>query len=47
MYTTCRYRRTKTGGLADLANVVNSSATVNVAQAVGSMDGTVIVPSYV
>ena len=27
-------------------NVVNSSATVNVAQAVGSMDRTVIVPSY-
>ena len=46
MYTTCRYRRTKMGGLADLASVVNSSATVNVAQAVGSMDGTVIVPTY-
>ena len=46
MYTTCRYRRTKIGGLAVLASVVNSSATVNVAQAVGSMDGTVIVPTY-
>ena len=36
----------KIGGLADLANVVNSWATVNVAQAVGTMDGTVIVPMY-
>ena len=46
MHTTCRYRRTKIGGLPDLIDVVNSSATVNVAQAVGNMDGTVIVPSY-
>ena len=42
----CRYRRTKIGGLPELMDVVNSSATVNVAQAVGDMDGTVIVPSY-
>ena len=46
MYTTCRYRCTKIGGLPDLENVVNSSATVNVAQPVGSMDGTVTVPTY-
>ena len=46
MHTTCRYRCTKIGGLPDLIDVVNSSATVNVAQAVGSMDGTVIVSSY-
>ena len=45
MYT-YRYRRTKVGSLADLARTVNSSATVNVAQAVGSMDGTVHVPVY-
>ena len=45
MYT-YRYRRTKVGRLADLARTVNSSATVNVAQAVGSMDGTVHVPVY-
>ena len=42
MHTTCRYRHTKIGGLPDLIDVVSSSATVNVAQAVGSMDGTVI-----
>lgn len=29
-----------------MIDVVNASATVNVAQAVGNMDGTVIVPSY-
>ena len=46
MYTTCRYRCTKIGGLPDLENVLNSSATVNVAQPVGSMDGTVTVPTY-
>ena len=47
MYT-YRYRRTKVGSLAELARTVNSSATVNVhvAQAVGSMDGTVHVPVY-
>ena len=45
MYT-YRYRRTKVGSLADLARTVNSSATVNVTQAVGSMDGTVHVPVY-
>ena len=36
----------KIGGLPDLMDVVNSSGVVNVAQAVGNMDGTVIVPSY-
>ena len=36
----------KIGGLPELMDVVNSSATVNIAQAVGNMDGTVIVPSY-
>ena len=41
-----RYRRTKVGGLPDLINVVNSSSTVNIAQAVGNTDGTVIVPTY-
>ena len=43
MYTTCRYRCTKIGVLPDLENVVNSSATVNVAQPVDSMYA---VPTY-
>ena len=38
----CRYRRTKIGRLLDLVDVVNSSATVNVAQVVGNPDGTVV-----
>ena len=46
MYIKCRYRRTKIGVLPELMDVVNSSATVNVAKAIGNMDGTVIVPSY-
>ena len=41
-----RYRRTKVGGLTDLVNVVNSSATVNTTQLVGSAEGMVIVPTY-
>ena len=46
MHTTSRYRHTKIGGLPDLIDVVNSLATIDVAQAVGNMDGTVIVLSY-
>ena len=42
----CRYRRTKIDGLLDLVDVVNSSATVNIAQVVGNPDGTVVVPGY-
>ena len=41
-----RYRRTKVGGLTDLVHVVDSSATVNTTQLVGSAEGTVIVPIY-
>ena len=41
-----RYRLTKVGGLTDLVNVVNSSATVNTTQLVRSPEGTVIVPTY-
>ena len=40
------FRRTKVGCLADIVNVVNSSAVVNYAQLVGKEDGTVIVPQY-
>ena len=40
-----RYRRTKVGGLTDLVNVVNSSATVNTTQLIESAEGTVIVPT--
>lgn len=40
------YQRTKVGGLADLAQVVESSSTVNFAQLTGSEDGRVIVTSY-
>lgn len=40
------YRRTKIGGLSDLADVVNKSAVVNVAQLTGTEDGNVIVPTY-
>ena len=31
---------------SDLMDVINSSAVINMTQAVGNMDGTVIVPSY-
>lgn len=41
----CRYRRTKIGGLPDLARVVNESSTVNVVQVKGK-DGTVVVTTY-
>ena len=41
-----RFRRTKVGCLADIAKVVNESATVNTAQLVGTEDGTIIVPQY-
>ena len=34
------------GGLSDLVNIVNSSATVNTTQLVGTPEGTVIVPTY-
>ena len=40
------FRRTKIGCLADIANVVDSSAVVNHAQLVGKEDGTVLVPQY-
>ena len=41
-----RYRRTFVSCLDDIFDVVNSSADVNVAQLVGSQDGTTIVPVY-
>ena len=43
---TYRSRCTKVGGLPDLIQTVNSSSTVNVAQVVGNMDGTIKVPTY-
>ena len=41
-----KYRRTKIGGIVGLVEVVNQSATVNMAQLTGSADGQVIVPAY-
>ena len=41
-----RYRRTFVSSLNDIANVVNSSADVNVAQLVGTQEGEPIVPTY-
>ena len=41
-----RYRRTFVSSLQDVADVVNSSADVNVAQIVGTQDGSVVVPMY-
>ena len=41
-----RFRRTVVGCLDDLVQVVNTSATVNVAQLVGSQEGETIVPIY-
>ena len=41
-----KYRRTLVGGLSDLADVVNKSAVVNVAQLTGLDNGSVVVPTY-
>ena len=41
-----RYKRTKIGGLTDLAVVVNTSANVNTTQLTGTPECTVIVPTY-
>lgn len=43
---THRYKRTKIGGLTDLADVVNTSSSVNTTQLVGTPEGTVVVPMY-
>ena len=40
------FRRTVVGCLDDLVQVINTSATVNVAQLVGSQEGETIVPLY-
>ena len=40
------FRRMKIGDLDDIANCVSKSSTVNVAQLVGSLDGTKFVPMY-
>ena len=40
------FHRTKTGDLDDIANCVSLSSAVNVPQLVGSLDGTVFVPTY-
>ena len=40
------FRRTKIGDLDDIANCVSLSSAVNVPQLVGSLDGTVFVPTY-
>ena len=41
-----RFRRTKVGCLADLEQVVNTSAEANVAQLVGTQSGEVVVQTY-
>ena len=41
-----RYRKTKVGSLADIAQVVNESAKVNIPQLCGTEDGSIIVPTY-
>lgn len=41
-----RYRKTKVGSLADIAQVVNESARVNIPQLCGTEDGSIIVPTY-
>ena len=40
------FRRTKIGDLDDIANCVSLSSAVNVPQLIGSLDGTVFVPTY-
>ena len=40
------YRRTKIGCIDDIAQVVNNSAEVNVAQLVGTQEGETLVPAY-
>ena len=42
----CRYKRTKIGGLTDLANIVDTSANVNTTKLTGTPDSRVIVPTY-
>ena len=41
-----KYRRTLVGGLSDLADVVNKSAVVNIAQLTGLDNGSVVLPTY-
>ena len=41
-----KFRRTKVGCLEDIAQVVETSATVNHAQLVGAQNGEVLVPTY-
>ena len=41
-----RYRRTFVSSLDDVADVLNSSADVNVAQLVGTQNGETVVPMY-
>ena len=41
-----RYRRTFASCLQDIADAVNASADVNIAQLAGTQDGEVIVPTY-
>lgn len=41
-----RYRRTYVGSLDDIIRVVNESATVNIAQPIGTTDGEVYVRTY-
>lgn len=40
------FRRTKIGDLDDIANCVSQSASVNVPQLIGSLDGETFVPTY-
>ena len=41
-----RFRRTNVSCLADIATVVDQSATVNIPQLVGTQEGEVLVPTY-
>lgn len=41
-----KYRKSAIGCLDDIAKVVHSSSDTNVAQLVGKLDGTVVVPTY-
>ena len=40
------FRRMKIGDLDDIANCVSQSSAVNVLQLIGSLDGTIFVPTY-
>ena len=41
-----KFRKTEVGCLNEIAKVVEESASVNIAQLVGTQDGEVIIPTY-